>query len=117
MKIELVPVIKADKKIVDSLRVTKKQVNDGLIYSVPDALSVAKENPHKARPFFIELNGEIIGFTMFAFDEEIENENYRYWLWQLMIDEKHQIDCQVQQWTACLPCCIKCYLSQLNGRS
>lgn len=90
MKIELVPVIKVDKKIVDSLRVTKKQVNDGLIYSVPDALSVAKENPHKARPFFIELNGEIIGFTMFAFDEEIENENYRYWLWQLMIDEKHQ---------------------------
>ena len=32
----------------------------------------------------------IVGFTMFAFDEDYEDPNDRYWLWRLMIDEGSQ---------------------------
>ena len=32
----------------------------------------------------------MIGFTMFAFDEDYEDPNDRYWLWRFMIDESFQ---------------------------
>lgn len=32
----------------------------------------------------------MVGFTMFAFDEEYEDPFDRYWLWRLMIDESLQ---------------------------
>lgn len=89
-KVKLVKVINENEYLKNSLDVTKEQREDNLILSVSDSLEVAKQNFEKARPFFIEINNKIIGFTMFAFDEEIENPTYRYWLWQFMIDKNEQ---------------------------
>ena len=50
----------------------------------------AKENEKVARPFAICCDGNMVGFAMFAFDEEYENPDDRFWLWRFMIDEKHQ---------------------------
>ena len=38
----------------------------------------------------IFCNEKIVGFTMFAFDEEYDDPNDRYWLWRFMIDERLQ---------------------------
>ena len=32
----------------------------------------------------------MVGFTMFAFDENYGDQNDRYWLWRFMIDEELQ---------------------------
>lgn len=32
----------------------------------------------------------MVGFTMFAFDENNEDEDDKYWLWRFMIDESLQ---------------------------
>ena len=86
----LIAVTNKNESLGKQLMVTQKQIDDALILSVPDAIQTAKETSEKARPFFIEAENKIVGFTMFAFDEIIENENYRYWLWQLMIDKNEQ---------------------------
>lgn len=39
------------------------------------------------RTFAIYVDSRIAGFTMFAFDEDYENPNDRYWLWRFMIDK------------------------------
>ena len=43
-----------------------------------------------ARPFAIYAGEKPIGFTMFAFDEEYEDPDDRYWLWRFMIDKDEQ---------------------------
>ena len=50
----------------------------------------AKENAEVARPFAIYIDEKIVGFTMFAFDEENEDPEDRYWLWRFMIDSSLQ---------------------------
>ena len=60
------------------------------IASNSDSLAAAKENEKVARPFAIYCDGEMVGFTMFAFDEDYEDPDDRYWLWRFMIDEKQQ---------------------------
>jgi diamine N-acetyltransferase len=60
------------------------------IASNEESLNAAKENEAVARPFAIYCDGKMIGFTMFAFDEEYEDPNDRYWLWRFMIDESLQ---------------------------
>ena len=60
------------------------------IASNEDSWRAAKENEKIARPFAIYCNEKMVGFTMFAFDEEYEDLNDRYWLWRFMIDEKFQ---------------------------
>jgi len=55
-----------------------------------DSWISAKENENVARPFAIYCDGEMVGFTMFAFDEDYEDPDDRYWLWRFMIDEKLQ---------------------------
>ena len=52
--------------------------------------NAALENKEVARPFAIYSDGKMVGFTMFAFDEEYEDPFDRYWLWRLMIDESLQ---------------------------
>ena len=53
-------------------------------------METAKENEKVARPFAICCDGKIVGFSMFAFDEDYEDPNDRYWLWRFMIDERFQ---------------------------
>jgi diamine N-acetyltransferase len=43
-----------------------------------------------ARPFAIQCDERIVGFTMFAFDDDYEDPNDRYWLWRFMIDNNLQ---------------------------
>ena len=60
------------------------------IASNEDSWRAAKENEKIARPFAIYCDEKMVGFTMFAFDEEYADPNDRYWLWRFMIDEKFQ---------------------------
>ena len=60
------------------------------ISSNEESLKEAAENENVARYFAIYADDEMVGFTMFAFDEEYEAPNDRYWLWRFMIDKKLQ---------------------------
>ena len=60
------------------------------IASNSDSWNTAREKGNVARPFAIYCDGEMVGFTMFAFDEDYEDPDNRYWLWRFMIDEKLQ---------------------------
>ncbi|MBQ6076300.1 MAG: GNAT family N-acetyltransferase [Lachnospiraceae bacterium] len=48
------------------------------------------EKPGVARPFAIYADEKLVGFCMFAFDPEGEDEDDRYWLWRFMIDKSEQ---------------------------
>ena len=71
-----------------SLRVADEQSQ--YISSNKGSLKEAEENMDVARPFAIYVDGKMVGFTMFAFDEEYEDPNDRYWLWRFMIDKDMQ---------------------------
>ena len=60
------------------------------IASNAESWKTAKENEKVARPFAICGDGKVIGFTMFAFEEDYEDPNDRTWLWRFMIDEASQ---------------------------
>ena len=49
-----------------------------------------EEAPGVARPFAIYADERLVGFCMFAFDPEDEDEDDRYWLWRFMIDKNEQ---------------------------
>ena len=48
------------------------------------------EEPGTARPFAIYADERLVGFCMFAFAPEAEDEDDRYWLWRFMIDQNEQ---------------------------
>ena len=60
------------------------------IASNKDSLKEADDNPTVARAFAIYVDNRMVGFTMFAFDEDYEDPNDRYWLWRFMIDKDLQ---------------------------
>ena len=60
------------------------------IASNEGSLKDAENNTNVARPFAIYIDDKMVGFTMFAFDEEYEDPNDRYWLWRFMIDKNLQ---------------------------
>ncbi|WP_313466766.1 GNAT family N-acetyltransferase, partial [Carnobacterium sp.] len=88
--ISLIPVTEENKFIAQHLEVTDDQKKENLVLSVPEAIQAANDILKKARPFFINLNNTVIGYTAFVFDKKIEEEYLQYWLWQFMIDEKYQ---------------------------
>lgn len=71
-----------------ALSVTEEQAQ----YIAPnqDSLKDANDNPAVARPFAIYVANRMVGFTMFAFDEDYEDPGDRYWLWRFMIDKDLQ---------------------------
>ena len=71
-----------------ALRVTEEQAQ--YIASNKASLKEASDNPAVARPFAIYIENKMVGFTMFAFDEDYEDPNDRYWLWRFMIDKDLQ---------------------------
>ena len=85
MRIELKPVDQYNKSDCIRLKVTKAQSE--YIASNESSLEAAEEYSDVARPFVIYSDGIAVGFTMFAFDEDYEDPNDRYWLWRFMIDE------------------------------
>ena len=60
------------------------------IASNKDSLKEADDNSAVARPFAIYVDNRMVGFTMFAFDEDYEDPDDRYWLWRFMIDKDLQ---------------------------
>ena len=88
MKIELVGLTENNLKQCFDLKVGSSQRQ----YIDPNEASwnAAKENAEVARPFAIYCDDKMVGFAMFAFDEEYEDPNDRYWLWRFMIDEDLQ---------------------------
>ena len=48
------------------------------------------EQPGVARPFAIYADEKLVGFCMFVFNPEEEDEDDRYWLWRFMIDQNEQ---------------------------
>ena len=66
--------------------------DDQKIYIAENAVSLrtAAEEAEVARPFAIYCDERMIGFTMFAFDENNEDLEDKYWLWRFMIDQRWQ---------------------------
>ena len=79
MKIELVEMNDENREECFSLKVAEDQAK--YIDSNEASWGAAQENAEVARPFAIYADGKMVGFTMFAFDEEYEDPNDRYWLW------------------------------------
>ena len=86
--IELIKLTEENLQQCFELKVASDQTR--YIASNSDSWNAARENENVARPFAIYCDGEMAGFTMFAFDEDYEDPDDRYWLWRFMIDEKLQ---------------------------
>ncbi len=88
MNVNLIPLSNDNKEQCFKLKVAENQMQ--YIASNEASFRSAKENLKIARPFVIYCDDELVGFTMFAFDEEYEKPDDRYWLWRFMIDEQQQ---------------------------
>ena len=88
LNIELKELTEDNLKQCFELKVSSDQAR--FIASNEESWKAAKENAKTARPFAIYCDGKMVGFTMFAFDEDYEDPNDRYWLWRFMIDERYQ---------------------------
>ncbi len=91
MIIKLEPINDNNREAVLALSVREDQLfvatND---YSLNEAEETNKEQPGVARPFAIYADEKLVGFCMFAFNPEDEDEDDRYWLWRFMIDKNEQ---------------------------
>ena len=91
MNIRLMPINDDNRDAVLSLDVREDQPfvapND---VSLRQAEEANAEQPGVARPFAIYADEQLVGFCMFAFDPEEEDEDDRYWLWRFMIDKNEQ---------------------------
>ena len=91
MNIRLEPINDTNREAVLALTVREDQPfvapND---VSLRQAGETNAEDPGTARPFAICADGRIVGFCMFSFAPEEEDEDERYWLWRFMIDKNEQ---------------------------
>ena len=91
MKIILKSVDETNRDAVIALSVREDQPfvapND---YSLKQAEETNAEYPGVARPFAIYAEDRLVGFCMFSFAPEAEDEDDRYWLWRFMIDKNEQ---------------------------
>ncbi len=85
MKITLKKITEQNRQECFSLEVNPAQSE--YIASNENSLNEARENAEIARPFAIYAGDKMIGFTMFAWDENNEDPEDRYWLWRFMIDK------------------------------
>ena len=88
MNIELRKIDEGNRQGCLALRVAEEQSP----FIAPNSVSLkqAAEQPKIARPFAIYADSTLVGFTMFAFDEDYEDPRDRYWLWRFMIDARFQ---------------------------
>ena len=91
MKIKLVPVNDDNREAVLALSVREDQpfvaTNET---SLRQAAETNEEYPGAARPFAIYADDRLVGFCVFSFYPEAEDEDDRYWLWRFMIDKDEQ---------------------------
>lgn len=91
MKIVLKPIDETNRDAVIALSVRKDQPFVAPnVYSLKQAEETNAEYPGVARPFAIYAEDRLVGFCMFAFAPEAEDEDDRYWLWRFMIDKSEQ---------------------------
>lgn len=88
MKVELREINDSNRGDCIALKVAPEQSQ--YISSNEDSLKDALENKEVARPYAIYVDEKIVGFTMFAFDEDNEDPCDKYWLWRFMIDSSLQ---------------------------
>ena len=88
MQMELRRIDSSNFKKCIALKVAEEQAQ--FIASNQKSLREAGKDPSVARPFAIYSGNEMVGFTMFAFDEGCEDPSGRYWLWRFMIDKTLQ---------------------------
>lgn len=88
MKIELRKIDESNRAECMAIKVSEQQTK--YISSVEHSLRDAEENPDIARAFAVYADGRAVGFAMFAFDENNEDHNDRYWLWRFMINSSEQ---------------------------
>ena len=91
MIIKLEPVNNENREAVLALSVGEDQpfVATNKV-SLRQADETNAKKPGMARPFAIYAEEKLVGFCMFAFDPEEEDEDDRYWLWRFMIDRSEQ---------------------------
>lgn len=91
MKIELRPIDDTNREAVLALSVREDQPfvapND---VSLRQADEANAEQPGVARPFGIYADDRLVGFCMFVFAPQAEDEDDRYWIWRFMIDKSEQ---------------------------
>ena len=91
MKIRLELINDTNREAVLALTVREDQPfvapND---VSLRQADEANAEQPGMARPFAIYANEKLVGFCMFVFNPEEEDEDDRYWIWRFMIDRNEQ---------------------------
>ena len=91
MIIKLEPINENNREAVLALSVREDQpfvaTNE---VSLRQADEANAEQPGVARPFAIYADEKLVGFCMFAFNPEDEDEDDRYWLWRFMIDKNEQ---------------------------
>ena len=90
MNLQLRIIDESNKAAVELLEVSEQQKQ----YIAPNIKSIetaAKEEYRQiARPFAIYADGDLVGFTMFAFELTSSDPNDRYWLWRFMVDQNFQ---------------------------
>ena len=90
MNLELRTIDDTNQNAVELLEVLDSQKQ--YIASNKHSLETAAKEEYReiARPFAIYADGNIVGFTMFAFELTSSDPNDRYWLWRFMIDKDLQ---------------------------
>ena len=90
MKLECRSIDDTNKDAVELLEVSDSQKQ--YIASNKDSLETAAKEEYReiARPFAIYVGGNMVGFTMFAFELTSSDPDDRYWLWRFMIDKNSQ---------------------------
>lgn len=90
MNLELRIIDETNKAAVELLEVSESQKQ--YIASNKKSLETAVKEEYReiARPFAIYAEGQIVGFTMFAFELTSSDPNDRYWLWRFMVDRNFQ---------------------------
>ena len=91
MNIQLMPISDENKEAVLKLSTREDQPFCATNRrSLEQAEEANADCPDLARPFAIYADEKAVGFCMFAFDPEAEDEDDRYWLWRFMIDQNEQ---------------------------
>lgn len=88
MEIMLREITEQNRQECVSLKVTPAQSE--YIAANENSLNEAQQNIDIARPFAIYADDKMIGFTMFAWDENNEDPEDKYWIWRFMIDQSLQ---------------------------
>ena len=91
MNITLKTIDDTNRKAVLALSVREDQpfVASNAV-SLKQADETNAEYPGVARPFAIYADDQLVGFCMFSFAPEDEDEDDRYWLWRFMINKNEQ---------------------------